>query len=322
MKDMKKSLGVILLALIIGLVVGIYLPNKKDKLSIDKTKVEDIINENLVRSKDRATVVGISSIGGVSKVDLNFNGKEDSLFVTNDGNLYLQKIMDLSEVKKAEDEAKSENIVKNKSDKPKVELFVMSYCPYGTQMEKGYLPVIKALGDKIDSKIKFVNYVMHGEKEAKENVLQYCIQKDEPEVFSSYLKCFLGKGEGSTDSCLSENGLSMNKLNSCINDTMKDFNVEKDLSNKNDYLNGKYPRFGINNDENIKYGVKGSPTLVINGQEIKGAARNSSSILKTICSAFKVQPEECNTVLSSETQAPGFGYSDSKTNSADGGCDA
>ena len=27
-----------------------------------------------------------------------------------------------------------------KSDRPKVELFVMSYCPYGLQMEKAYLP--------------------------------------------------------------------------------------------------------------------------------------------------------------------------------------
>ena len=41
-----------------------------------------------------------------------------------------------------------------KSDKPLVELFVMAYCPYGTQAEKGLIPVIELLGDKIDASIK------------------------------------------------------------------------------------------------------------------------------------------------------------------------
>ena len=38
-----------------------------------------------------------------------------------------------------------------KKEKPEVELFVMSHCPFGTQIEKGMLPVARLLGDKIIS---------------------------------------------------------------------------------------------------------------------------------------------------------------------------
>ncbi|MBU3941884.1 MAG: hypothetical protein KKF74_03150, partial [Nanoarchaeota archaeon] len=47
-----------------------------------------------------------------------------------------------------------------KKDKPEVELFVMSHCPYGTQIEKGMLPVARLLGDKIDFNIRFCSYAM------------------------------------------------------------------------------------------------------------------------------------------------------------------
>jgi hypothetical protein len=67
----------------------------------------------------------------------------------------------------------------------------MSYCPFGTQAEKGILPVVNLLKDKIDFKVKFVNYAMHGKKEIDENNLQYCIQKEEPNKYNSYLTCFL-----------------------------------------------------------------------------------------------------------------------------------
>ncbi len=45
----------------------------------------------------------------------------------------------------------------------------MSYCPYGTQAEKGILPVVALLGDKIDFKLRTVHYVLHGDKEDLEN---------------------------------------------------------------------------------------------------------------------------------------------------------
>ena len=40
--------------------------------------------------------------------------------------------------------------------KPIVELFVMSYCPYGVQAEEKLIPIIKEFGDAIDFKLQFI----------------------------------------------------------------------------------------------------------------------------------------------------------------------
>ena len=81
----------------------------------------------------------------------------------------------------------------NKSDKPNVELFVMSHCPFGTQAEKGIIPVVNLLKNKINFSVKFVDYSMHGKSEIDENTLQYCIQKEESKKYIPYLTCFLEK---------------------------------------------------------------------------------------------------------------------------------
>jgi len=93
---------------------------------------------------------------------------------------FIPQLIDMDETENVEgDDAEQPTApvaeVTNKTDKPEVELFVMSYCPYGTQMEKGILPAFDTLGDTVDAELKFVDYAMHGEKEVKENLRQYCI---------------------------------------------------------------------------------------------------------------------------------------------------
>lgn len=194
-----------------------------------------------------------------------------------------------------------------KSDKPTVELFVMSYCPFGTQAEKGILPAVKVLGDKIDFKIRFVSYVMHGEKEVKENLNQYCIQKEQPDKYLKYLACFLNDsiGQGSASaisSCLTQTGIDTAKLDLCKTAADTQFNVMKNFDEKT-----PTSKFDIDVALNDKYGVQGSPTLIING-DVSGAGRDSASYLAAICSAFNTVPSECQTQLSSTTPGPGFGY--------------
>lgn len=316
----------ILAALVVGVVIGLYLPitsNTNDTTAVvDKVEIQNIINDKIIQGGVTASVEEVVPVGNISEVKIKVQGQEDSLFVSDNGKVFYQKLVDLDEAEKAEKAAEEAKKVNVKTDKPKVELFVMSYCPYGTQMEKGYLPAVKVLGDKIDSEIKFVHYLMHGKKEGDENVLQYCIQKQYPEKFESYLGCFLDKGEEGVDSCLAANGLSKKDLNSCIVETDTKFGISKDLADESSYLSGRYPKFGIDEADAKKYGVQGSPTLVINGQKIEGAGRDSASILKTICSAFNVQPEECNSVLSPESPAPGFGYDGAGAqNSEEAGCE-
>lgn len=207
------------------------------------------------------------------------------------------------------------NTVANKTNKPNVELFVMSQCPYGTQIEKGIIPVIEKLGNKIDFEVKFVDYAMHGETELKEQLNQYCIQKEQNDKYIGYLKCFLK--DGKSEDCLKQTNINQSKLSGCVAQTDNKFKIMANFKSKTGYK-GQFPGFDIYKTENEKYGVAGSPTLVINGGEVD-SGRDSNSLLKTICSAFNNAPSECGSNLSSDTPAPGFGEG-TQAGSATGGC--
>ena len=201
-----------------------------------------------------------------------------------------------------------------KSDRPKVELFVMSYCPYGLQMEKAYLPAWELLQNKADIDLKFVSYAMHGLKELEENTRQVCIQKEQPSKFISYLKCFTGKDD--YKSCLAEVKITENSLVSCINATNKQFKILDKYNDKTTWLSGNYPLYPVNEDLNNQYGVQGSPTLVINGAQVDGVNRTAEAVKQAICAAFSNAPEECTQTLSNQAYSAGFGYEAGTANAA------
>lgn len=193
-----------------------------------------------------------------------------------------------------------------KTAKPVVDMFVMSHCPFGTQIEKGMLPVKELLGDKAEINVRFVYYAMHGQKELDEQLNQYCIQKDQPEKFDAYLACFLEAGDG--EGCLNKAAIDTAAMNTCTDAADKEFKVTEGFNDKSTWLSGRYPIFGVDQELNTKYDVGGSPTLIINGAEAR-AGRDSASLLQAVCAAFENAPEECNTELSSAQPSPGFGYS-------------
>ena len=191
-----------------------------------------------------------------------------------------------------------------KTDKPKVELFVMSYCPYGLQMEKAYLPVVNLLGKKAEMEIKFVSYAMHGEKEIKENTRQYCIQKEQSAKFVKYLSCFTGKDDYAA--CLKEAGVSESQVNTCMTKADKQFGITAKFDDKASWLSGQFPIYPVHQSDNDNYGVQGSPTLVINGVQVD-AARSPEAVKQAICQSFNKAPSECETTLSTQSAAPSFG---------------
>lgn len=214
------------------------------------------------------------------------------------------------------DSSTTTTTVSTKSDKPVVELFVMSHCPYGTMAEKGMIPAVKALGDKIDFKIRFVYYAMHGEKEVKEQLNQYCIQKEQSDKYIPYLEAFLADGDGTK--ALQTAGIDTTALATCAAAADTEFKVTENFNNESTWLSGSYPLFDIDKALNEKYNVGGSPTLVINGETVS-SGRDSASYLAAICSAFNTAPEECSTDLSSTTPSAGFGYTAS-SGSDSGSC--
>jgi protein-disulfide isomerase len=196
-----------------------------------------------------------------------------------------------------------------KSNKPKVELFVMSYCPYGLQMEKAYVPAWELLKNKADISLKFVNYAMHGQKEVEENTRQYCIGKDQPAKLANYLKCFYKGANGAApdyNDCLKSAGVNVASLNSCYDNADKQFGITAKLEDKGSWLSGQFPIYPVHSADNTKYGVQGSPTLVINGVQSQ-AGRTPEAIKTAICNAFNNQPSECGQQLANTPFQPGFG---------------
>ncbi len=331
----KKGFSLLLFAklLLLAAIVfaGIqYYPNllKKSDVSeisaADKSKVEEIIT-SILPAGSNIKIGEIIMENDLYKIALSSEtGQAMAVYLTKNGKSFFPQIVDIEEAKKQKAAAKEQEkkdkelqekeMVKN--DKPIVELFVMSHCPYGTQIEKGFLPVIDAIGSKIDFKVKFCDYAMHGEKEITEELNQYCIQKEEPEKFISYLRCFLK--EGNSDDCAKETKLNSAKIESCVKATDKEFKIMENFNNKEDWANGTYPPFDVFKKENTDYGIQGSPNLVVNGKKVE-AARDPKSLLAAVCSGFQNQPEECNKELPTVAAAPGFGF-DKTGNQTEASC--
>ncbi len=330
-KQQSVFLKVVLLVLLIGLVGGFwYYKTVWIKAHITtaeaKTKVENFIKNDLVPPGTNIEISSITKENGLFKVVVKVGAdkqqQEITSYLSQDGLNFFPSVMNIAQIdaEKAKNSNGSQQATASKqadipkTDKPVVELFVMSYCPYGTQMEKGILPVLNALKSKIDFTLKFVSYSMHNDlasndrKELDENLRQYCIQKNQPTKLADYLTCFLKKGQGTENDCMKSSGVVSAQVATCMTQADTQFNVTKDFQDKSTYQ-GTFPLFEIDKADNAKYNVQGSPTLVINGVEASSAGRDSASILKTICGAFNKQPKECSTSLSSTAPSPGFGDS-------------
>jgi protein-disulfide isomerase len=257
---------------------------------------EEVVKSNaldFLNSKVEGAVVidSISNMGSYYELMITYDGNQIPVQVTLDGNYLLTGLVPIGEGVAAPSQPGSpsqpsqpQNVPK--SDKPVVELFVMTHCPYGTQAEKGYIPTIVALGDKIDASVKFVHYFLH-DPEYTETPVQICIREEQSEKFNTYLKEFLAAGDSSA--ALVKAGVDETALNDCIENRYDEYYVADSALSEG-------------------YGVRGSPTLVINGV-IAQSGRDSNSYLSTICNAFNNAPSECETLeLDSASPGPGFGY--------------
>ena len=147
--------------------------------------------------------------------------------------------------------------------KPTLELFVMSYCPYGVQTEEQLIPIVKAFGDKIDFRLQFIAeekeasstqditpfVSLHGYPEVAENIRQLLIAKEYPYRYLDYILCRGKKLEKSWETCAQKLGIDVSRIQ-----TLFDSLEAEELFR-----------------ENIKraaaLGIKASPTILIDGHK-------------------------------------------------------
>lgn len=227
---------------------------------------------------DRPVTIG-EYIGYVTKLT-------DDKIIINENHLYAGKTIKV-EFKLISKEKGSSLVKKQKiPGAPTMQIFIMSYCPYGIQMLKGLLPVWKEFDDVANIELRFVGYTMHGQKEEEENYRMICIREEQYSKLIEYSECFALKDDPET--CMREAAVDKGKVEDCM-------------------ANRAVSYFAEDQALNDQYGVQGSPTTVIDGQEVTIYPRSPNDIKNTLCDAFASQPSECSLTFSTANPSPGFG---------------
>lgn len=205
-----------------------------------------------------------------------------------------------------------------KSQKPQVKFFVMSYCPFGNQAEAGLEPVFQLLKDKVDWQPRYVIYKdycqrapadqkakcekdnclkkgseiycsMHGVAEFNQDIREICAFKmGEPDKWWKFIEltnknCNVGNIETCWKGEAQKAGLDTAKIESC-------------------FSSEKFSLARAQTEEMDKYQAFGSPAVFINDVSCEGG-RAPEDYKKAICSSFESQPEECKEILGQESSA-------------------
>lgn len=296
---MRKYRAMLLvMALLCFFSVGMAMAKELKTITLEEAanKVVSIVNRYFVPKKD-ATLSGDSvEENGLYKVNLNINNNSQYFYLTKDGALLIfpNSFIDIAQF---EETAKKEKEMQNqeipKTQKPTVELFVMSLCPYGIKAEKEMLPVIKSFDDRIDFKIKFIVNVkgdtinevfsLHGNNESMEDARQAAIMKYYPDKFQSYIEkidansCLISCGavklEDYWKRAAQELGMDVKKIDSFV------YGQESINLLKQNEIDAR------------KYDVSTSPTLIINGIKSQAIYQGPKAIEQAIYSAFTNPPK-------------------------------
>lgn len=265
------------------------------------------INDVALQGQVAASLLETTEESGLYKIRLKIEEQEYESYVTKDAKLLFAqgtKITEASSNQSGAGDSSSAQTDIPKTDIPKVELFVMSYCPYGNQAEEIMKPVAELLKNKADIELHYVIYSnyrgggpnycldkenkycsMHGISELSQNIREFCVQKYQKDKVWSFIeeinsKCSLNNVDTCWEGIAKTLGINIEKIKTC---------------QKNEGLNIAAQELALDQ----KYGISGSPQLIINGKEYSGS-RTAEAYKKAICSAFNSQPEECSQVLSDD----------------------
>ena len=284
-----------------------------------KVNVEKYINDNLLLDDTvSATITDANDMGG-GLYELSFEIMQDGAKVSegtlfaNAKSLIIGQAFDLS---KPVEQAPVDAGTFEKSDKPAVGLFIMSFCPYGIQAVEAFEPAVKLLEDNIDFSLNYVLYSgfasqygadwneycfdeeetycsMHGTGELNEDIRQMCIQKHQRDKLWTYMDLIVseynaGKVSASNIDSLWKGyaetaGVDVAAVESCVASEAEGLLAEQSLLNE-------------------LYSVQGSPTALIN-EGLYSGGRTSEAFKTAICSAFNTQPADCNAALDSTAAA-------------------
>jgi hypothetical protein len=181
----------------------------------------------------------------------------------------------------------------SKSDEPKLEFFVMSFCPYGNQAEDVLKPVYDLLSDYALIEPHYIQSpdpssedgysALHGAQELHQHVRELCVWKyyDQDTWWDFVMDVNANSNSQNADSTweqsATDNGIDVEIIREC------EENEKEDLLDADIALT-------------TLYGVTGSPTFIINGDRYSGS-RTANAVKEALCCSFNDVPDECSQVI-------------------------
>lgn len=160
---------------------------------------------------------------------------------------------------------------KQNQQKPTLNLYVMSHCPFGIRAENIILSFIGNFSDQLKLHIYYIvskqgehNFSsLHGPSELDEDLHQIAIQKLYNDKFYSYLLCY--NNYMNRDKCLKDNNISKNEIDEFVKSGQADNILNQDFTTTE------------------KLGINASPTLYIGSQRYDGPFQ-PEHIIRAVCS--------------------------------------
>ena len=331
--------GIIIIAVIISLAVGVFIGNTFATGTTGGitdippnecgATVTSYANANLISASNASTLTSVTERDGMYYIVTSNKVRDYGFYATKDcillfinpyklqGNTTPKVILSpkstssptsISSPKPTTSPTPIPELVK--SSRPSVELFVMSFCPFGVQAENAMEPVVGLLGTKADVSVHFIATVqgttidsvksLHGTIEAQEDIRQLCIAKYYPQELWPYLMDFntncqdvsTRKNATSLDTCganiIQKLGIDNQKIKTCTEGSEGLALLGTDVAIAQNYK------------------VTGSPTIMINGQKYAGQ-RTADAYRQGICAHFETPPAECSVNLSAQAAAASSG---------------
>lgn len=296
---------------IVAALAGILLLVKTFRGKTDEFKNKTIpaaIKKVLNSPDTKFEIASVKETSGVYEFQLKLQNQSYTSYITKDGKILFTAGVKLDDKDKnatpstAPAKKLTEKDLK-KADKPMLTAFVVAQCPYGLQTQRLFKKVmeevpalaanlnVKYIGEIVKGKITS----MHGDEEAKENLRQICIRDEQESLYWPYVSCYMQ--EGKTDACLANVGVDVTTMNACVEDpkrgiafAQKDFDLAK------------------------KFNVSGSPTLVLNNQQVVSefdfGGRVANSIKALVCGGSKTKADYCANDISKKEVAVSLSITD------------
>ena len=178
----------------------------------------------------------------------------------------------------------------SKVDKPlKVDLYVMSQCPYGVQAENTMFKAIKELGeDNFDLNVDFIASPsgngfssLHGQNEVDGDKVQLCMNDLDSSKFLDFVLCMNENPKsipGNWETCADKLGVDKAALKSCFEGEKANQLLTESLTNS------------------ATAGASGSPTIYIGDSQYAGG-RSMNDFKRAFCNAFPSEkPSACDSI--------------------------